>query len=159
MYLLKKGLCVETNFRRKSEYEICDLRIKWSRTWKRPLQYTPTLNSMAVMRVLHLSNSKTADPPTPDRLPARVRWSNAQCLCITSLLATMDPKCLYGLDGSDSGFEMSFDSENEATFSLDDTMGSEGFASSVSLADEDLQVKPKKRRQRRTRERSPMQVR
>jgi hypothetical protein len=70
----------------------------------------------------------------------------------------MDPKCLYGLDGSDSGFEMSFDSENEAAFSLDDTMGSEGFASSVSLADEDLQVKPKKRRQRRTRERSPTQV-
>jgi len=72
---------------------------------------------------------------------------------------TMDPKSLYGLDGSDSGFEMSFDSENEATFSLDDTMGSEDFASSVSLADDDLQVKPKKRRQRRTRERSPMQVR
>ncbi|XP_025194689.1 neurogenin-2 [Melanaphis sacchari] len=70
----------------------------------------------------------------------------------------MDPKCLYGLDGSDSGFEMSFDSENEATFSFDDTMGSESFASSVSLADDDLQVKPKKRRQRRTRERSPMQL-
>lgn len=72
----------------------------------------------------------------------------------------MDPKCLYGLDGSDSGFEMSFDSENEAAFSLDDTAGSEGFASSVSLADEDLQqMKPKKRRQRKTRDRSPTQVR
>ncbi|XP_050522428.1 neurogenin-2 [Daktulosphaira vitifoliae] len=76
-----------------------------------------------------------------------------------SLLATMDPKSLYGLDGSDSGFEMSFDSETEATFSFDDcTLGSEEFASSVSVVEEDLQVKPRKRRQRRTRERSPTQI-
>lgn len=73
----------------------------------------------------------------------------------------MDPKCSsYYIDGSDSGFEMSFDSETEAKFSFDDTVGSEGFASSVSVADEDSAalVKPKKRRQRRTRERSPTQV-
>lgn len=73
----------------------------------------------------------------------------------------MDPKCLYGLDGSDSGFEMSFDSENETAFSFDDcTVGSEGFGSSASAADEDPRAtaKPKKRRQRRTRERSPTQV-
>ncbi|XP_050442548.1 neurogenic differentiation factor 1 [Adelges cooleyi] len=79
----------------------------------------------------------------------------------------MDPKGFYGTslqqDGSDSGFEMSFDSENEAGFSLDDTtMGSEGFASSVSVAEEEdglLRVaKPRKRRQRRTRDRSPTQI-
>lgn len=75
----------------------------------------------------------------------------------------MDPKCLYGLDGSDSGFEMSFDSETEAAaFSLDDTAGSEGFggSSAASAIDDDpgQPAKPKKRRQRKTRERSPTQV-
>lgn len=107
-------------------------------------------------------NGGSAHPP---QRPGAREGATSECVRVTSLLATMDPKCLYGLDGSDSGFEMSFDSENEAAFSLDDTtMGSEGFGSSAtSLADEDLlqlqDVKPKKRRQRRTRERSPTQVR
>lgn len=93
-------------------------------------------------------------------LPRRAR---ACTVAATSLPATMDPKCLYGLDGSDSGFEMSFDSETEAAaFSLDDTAGSEGFggSSAASVIDDDpgQPAKPKKRRQRRTRERSPTQV-
>lgn len=126
-----------------------------------PLQQPPRTprRRARVYGTCPMARRRTRPPPGPPVRGCDRRLTRAPRV-ITSLPATMDPKCLYGLDGSDSGFEMSFDSENEAAFSLDDcTMGSEGFASSAqSLADDDAHAKPKKRRQRRTRERSPTQV-
>lgn len=140
--------------------------LRWMK--KNQKQTTPAqklhLPPQRVEGALHLSNGETRRVRPPRTLDDEGAKSPQTAAARGSLATTMEPKCLYGLDGSDSGFEMSFDSDNEVgAFSLDDTMGSEGFASSAaSMADEDLLLpKPpaKKRRQRRTRERSPTQVR